>query len=117
MLAVGLGGVLVELLQDASLRRLPVGPDDVREMLGELRGRAVLDGVRGAEPVDVDALVTAICAVTALASALGDDLLSLEVNPLRADSDGVEALDAVLTWRDADPEQDDRTHVVKGEAP
>jgi acyl-CoA synthetase (NDP forming) len=117
MLAVGLGGVLVELLQDASLRRLPVGPDDVREMLGELRGRAVLDGVRGAEPVDVDALVTAICAVTALASALGDDLLSLEVNPLRADSDGVEALDAVRTWRDADPEQDDRTHVVKGEAP
>ncbi len=102
ILAVGLGGVFVELLQDFSLRRLPVGPDDVREMLAELRGRAVLDGVRGTPPVDVGAVVSAICSIAALASALGDDLLSLEVNPLRADADGVEALDAIVTWRVAD---------------
>jgi acetate---CoA ligase (ADP-forming) len=103
MLAVGLGGALVEVLQDASLRRLPVGAEEIRSMLDELRGRAVLDGVRGAPGVDIDAAVAAIHAVAVLAETLGADLLALEVNPLRLDADGAEALDAVLTWR-ADPD-------------
>ena len=106
ILAVGFGGVLVEVLQDAALRRLPVGPEDVREMLDELRGRAILDGVRGGPGVDIDAVVSSICAVAALAVALGDDLTSLEVNPLRADADGVEALDAIVTWRDPESDED-----------
>ncbi len=100
MLAVGLGGIFVEVLGDAALRHLPVGPAEVREMLGELRGRAILDGVRGAEPVDRDALVATVCAIADLAYALGPDLTSLEVNPLRVDSSGAEVLDALLTWRD-----------------
>jgi acetate---CoA ligase (ADP-forming) len=104
MLAVGFGGALVEVLQDASLRRLPVAPQDIRQMLDELRGRAMLGGVRGGPAVDIDAAVAAIHAVAVLAEALGADLLALEVNPLRLDADGAEALDAVLTWRsDRDP--------------
>jgi acetate---CoA ligase (ADP-forming) len=100
MLAVGLGGALVEVLQDASLRRLPVDVEEVRRMLDELRGRAILDGVRGGPGVDVDAAVAAIHAVAVLAETLGAELLALEVNPLRLDTDGAEALDAVLTWRE-----------------
>jgi acyl-CoA synthetase (NDP forming) len=99
VLAVGLGGVFVEVLADAALRLLPVDRADVADMLGELRGRAVLDGVRGSGPVDREALVDAVHAVARLAEALGDDLESLEVNPLRADAAGVEALDALVTWR------------------
>jgi succinyl-CoA synthetase beta subunit len=37
--------------------------------------------------------------VARLAQALGDDLESLEINPLRVDGGRIEALDAVLTWR------------------
>ena len=44
---VGLGGVLVEVLRDAAVRVPPFGEDQARAMLGELRGRALLDGVRG----------------------------------------------------------------------
>ena len=52
ILAVGLGGVWVHVADDTSLRLLPVDERDVREMLDELRGTALLDGARGSRPVD-----------------------------------------------------------------
>jgi succinyl-CoA synthetase beta subunit len=99
-LAVGLGGVWVETLRDSSLRLLPVDPDDVRRMLGELRGARLLQGVRGTPPADLDRLVEVIHRIGTLACRLGDRLESLEVNPLLVDGARVEALDAVLTWRE-----------------
>ena len=68
--------------------------------LDRLRGRAVLDGVRGAAPADRDALTAVIARIGDLALALGDDLESLEVNPLLVDGTRIEALDAVVTWRE-----------------
>jgi acyl-CoA synthetase (NDP forming) len=103
-LAVGLGGVLVHVLDDTALRTLPVDEADVRQMLADLRGSAVLDGVRGSKPVDRDALAAAILAVARLAERLGDDLESLEVNPLRAEGATIEALDASVIWTVPTPE-------------
>jgi acetate---CoA ligase (ADP-forming) len=101
MLAVALGGVLAEVLHDAALAPLPVSSDTVRTMVTSLRGAAVLDGVRGGPPADLDAVCNAVLRLAELAAALGDDLESLEVNPLWIDGSVVEALDAVVTWRDA----------------
>jgi acyl-CoA synthetase (NDP forming) len=98
MLAVALGGVFVELLKDSALAPLPVTPDQARRMLDRLRGRAVLDGVGGVAPADIEALAAVIARVGDLALALGDDLESLEINPLRVDGGAIEALDAVVTW-------------------
>ena len=98
MLAVAIGGVLVEVLKDSALAPLPVTPGQARALLDKLRGRAVFDGVRGAAPADRDALAAVIARVGDLALALGDDLESLEINPLRVDGAAVEALDAVVTW-------------------
>lgn len=98
MLAVALGGVFVEVLQDAALSPLPVSPEQARRLLDRLRGRAVLDGLRGAVPADPGALAAVIARVGDLAVALGDDLESLEINPLRVDGTAIEALDAVVTW-------------------
>ena len=98
MLAVALGGVFVEVLRDSALATLPVTPEQARRMLGRLRGRAALDGIRGAAPADLDALAAVIARVGDLALALGDDLESLEINPLRVDGTTIEALDAVVTW-------------------
>jgi acetate---CoA ligase (ADP-forming) len=100
MLAVALGGVFVEVLRDSVLTPLPVSPQRARQLLGRLRGRAVLDGVRGAAPADLDALAAVIARVGDLALALGDDLAALEVNPLRVDGAAIEALDALVTWKD-----------------
>ncbi len=50
-------------------------------MLGELRGRALLDGVRGRPPADLDALVEVVLRVQRLALELGDGLAELDINP------------------------------------
>jgi len=101
MLAVAIGGVLAEVVHDAALAPLPVTRTTVRRLLGSLRASAVLDGARGAAPADLDALADAVVRFTELAGALGAELESLEINPLRVDGSRVEALDAVVTWRDA----------------
>jgi len=98
MLAVALGGIFVEVLGDSALSPLPVTPARARELLESLRGAALLRGVRGTAPADLDALATTVARVGDLALALGDDLEFLEINPLRVDGKTVEALDAVVTW-------------------
>jgi acyl-CoA synthetase (NDP forming) len=98
MLAVAIGGIFVEVLQDSALAPLPVTTGQARRMLGTLRGRALLDCARGGAPADLDALSAVIARIGDLATALGDDLESLEVNPLWVDGATIEALDAVVTW-------------------
>ncbi|KAA1395997.1 acetate--CoA ligase family protein [Aeromicrobium ginsengisoli] len=97
-LAVGFGGVLVHVIEDSVVRVLPVTQADVHDMLAELRGSVLLDGVRGSKPVDRDALVEAILQLAQLAERLGDSLESIEVNPLRASGSTIEALDASIIW-------------------
>jgi len=98
VLAVGLGGVWVNVLNDSSLRRLPADEVDVREMLDQLRGRSLLEGARGSRPADIERLVTVIADLGRLALQLGSRLESIEINPLRVDGDAIEALDAAVTW-------------------
>ena len=96
VLAVGLGGVWVEIMGDTSLRVLPVDAAEVRRMLGELRGLPLLRGARGSRPADLDALAEAITGVSRVALSLGDALRALEVNPLWVNGDQVEALDVLV---------------------
>jgi acetate---CoA ligase (ADP-forming) len=95
VLAVGLGGVFVEVLGDVSLRLLPVDTSEVRRMLGELRGLPLLTGARGAEPADLNALAKVISDIAALASSL-DGLQALEVNPLWVRGGQIDALDVLV---------------------
>ncbi|MFF2328288.1 MULTISPECIES: acetate--CoA ligase family protein [unclassified Streptomyces] len=98
---VGLGGVLVEVLHDAAVRVPPFGEEQARSMLAELRGRALLEGVRGGPPVDVDALVEVVLRVQRMALELGDDLAELDINPLMVlgRGQGAVALDALAVCR------------------
>ncbi|MET9372855.1 acetate--CoA ligase family protein [Streptomyces sp. NPDC002992] len=98
---VGLGGVLVEVLNDASVRVPPFGEDQARRMLGELRGQALLKGVRGAPPADVDALVEVVLRVQRMALELDGDLAELDINPLMVlpRGQGAVALDALAVCR------------------
>ncbi|MFB7171194.1 acetate--CoA ligase family protein [Streptomyces sp. NPDC056254] len=98
---VGLGGVLVEVLHDAAVRVPPFGEEQARAMLAELRGHALLEGVRGAPPADVDALVEVVLRVQRMALELGDELAELDVNPLMVlpRGQGAVALDALAVCR------------------
>lgn len=97
----GLGGVLVEVLRDTAVRVPPFGEDQARGMLAELRGRALLDGVRGGPPVDVEALVEVVLRVQRMALELGDDIAELDINPLMVlpRGQGAVALDALVMCR------------------
>ncbi|WP_329197257.1 MULTISPECIES: acetate--CoA ligase family protein [unclassified Streptomyces] len=98
---VGLGGVLVEVLRDAAVRVPPFGEDQARAMLTELRGHALLEGVRGAPAADVDALVEVVLRVQRMALELGDTLSELDINPLMVlpRGQGAVALDALAICR------------------
>jgi acetate---CoA ligase (ADP-forming) len=105
VLAVGLGGVWVEVLGDTSLRVLPVDAGEVKRMLAELRGSPLLRGARGGSPVDLDALAEVIRLLGDTAVALNGSLCALEVNPLWAEGDRVEALDVLLVTRSESPDR------------
>jgi hypothetical protein len=106
VLAVGLGGVWVEIMGDTSLRVLPVDTAEVKRMLGELRGLPVLQGARGGQPADLDALAEVITRVSRAALSLGGSLQAMEVNPLWVNGDQVEALDVLVI---TEPDNSSRT--------
>ncbi|NUR06213.1 MAG: acetate--CoA ligase family protein, partial [Nocardioidaceae bacterium] len=93
VLMVGLGGVLTEVLTDTVLALAPVTPERARELLLSLRGAAVLDGVRGRTPVDLDALAGLVARVSAVAAA-HPEIVELELNPVLAGPSAAVALDA-----------------------
>ncbi len=97
-LTLGAGGVLVELLQDATTLLLPVTRADVRRALESLRSWPLLCGYRGKPPGDVEALVDAVMAVAAYAQAHAAQLHELDVNPVLVlpQGRGVLAVDAMI---------------------
>jgi hypothetical protein len=86
----------VELLRDVALRLLPVDEADVASMLAELKAAPLLRGARGTRPVDIDRLAQIIVSISRLAESLPLD--TLEINPLRADGEEIEVLDALAVW-------------------
>ncbi|MFF9029473.1 acetate--CoA ligase family protein [Streptomyces iakyrus] len=98
---VGLGGVLVEVLRDTAVGVPPFGEEQARDMLAGLRGRALLDGVRGRPAADLDALVEVVLRVQRMALELGDQLAELDINPLMVlpQGQGAVALDALAVCR------------------
>lgn len=101
MVVFGLGGVLVEVLHDVALRHAPIGLGEARAMMTEIRGAALLDGVRGAPPADKEAIARALVALSRFAAAQGDRLESIDINPFVVwpEGRGAMALDAVVITR------------------
>ncbi len=98
---LGAGGTGAELLQDTTLRLLPpeggLKPEDAQAMLLELKTWPLLDGYRGTEKSDVEALVAAIVGFSRMVAQLGERLLVAEINPVIVlpAGQGVRAVDGV----------------------
>jgi acyl-CoA synthetase (NDP forming) len=99
VLAVAMGGIWAEVLADVSRVALPCSRAAIESAVRALRGAPVLLGARGLPGVDLERVVDAIAAIADLAVSLGEDLVAIEVNPLRVTGDGAEALDATVQWR------------------
>ncbi|MBW8724939.1 MAG: acetate--CoA ligase family protein [Inquilinus limosus] len=92
LVAFGLGGVLVEVLKDITFRLAPVDHDEALSMLDGIQAAAILKGVRGAPPVDREALSDLIVKVSRLVDAV-PEIVELDLNPVFARTDGAIAAD------------------------
>lgn len=93
VLMFGLGGVLVELVKDVSFRIAPITRQDAAEMIREIKGFALLQGYRGADPVDLTALEDMLLKVSDLVDQ-DPAVNEMDLNPIFAYRDGAIAVDA-----------------------
>jgi acyl-CoA synthetase (NDP forming) len=96
VMVVGMGGVLVELVDDTATLLLPTSRDTVASALGGLKVAKLLKGYRGKSAGDVEAAIDAIMAIAAFADAHRDRLAELDVNPLMVLPKGAVAVDALI---------------------
>ncbi len=95
---VGIGGVLTEALADVAFRLVPVERVDAEEMLDELGTQALFGPVRGEPPVDRNAVVDVVLALSRLAAA-EPQIVSVDVNPLVVVDGRPVAVDALVEVR------------------
>ncbi|MBV8804341.1 MAG: acetate--CoA ligase family protein [Sinobacteraceae bacterium] len=92
LVAFGLGGVLVEVLKDITFRLAPASKEDALSMLDGIQAAEILRGVRGAKPVDREALSTMIERVSTLVADF-PEISELDLNPVFASEKGATAAD------------------------
>lgn len=93
LLMFGLGGVYVEALHDVVFRIAPIHALDAHDMVHAIRALPLLEGVRGAPPVNFAALTDVLLRISQLAMD-HPEITELDVNPLLAFPGGVKAVDA-----------------------
>lgn len=95
VLVFGLGGTAVEAVQDVAFRLVPVDAQDARAMIAEVKGAALLNGHRGARPVDRRPIVAALVRLSGLMARFRGELQGIEINPLLVDGGRAVAADAL----------------------
>jgi len=98
MLMLGLGGIHVEVLKDVAFAPVPLGAEEALELLGTLRGAALLDGVRGTKPSDKSALAELIAALSRFAADHADTVAEIDLNPVivHPAGEGLTVVDALI---------------------
>lgn len=91
----GLGGIFVEILHDVTFRAVPLERNDAVEMIEELTSKAILEGVRGKEPADKNAVVDVLLNISSLIEQR-PDIAELDINPLFVNHSGAYAADALV---------------------
>lgn len=97
LVMVGLGGVFVEVMADVAFRICPITALDAAEMIGELKGAAILEGARGRKRVSREAIIDALLKIggeNGLLMRHAGDITEADVNPLIVSETAAVAADA-----------------------
>jgi acyl-CoA synthetase (NDP forming) len=97
LVMLGFGGIHVETLKDVAFALPPFSAEEARRLVDGLKLRALLDGVRGQPPADVDAYCEAASKLSQLACLLGDAIGEIDINPLILGPRGCVAVDALVS--------------------
>jgi acyl-CoA synthetase (NDP forming) len=101
MLLVGLGGALVEVLDDVALSPVPLSHGEARALLARLKGARLLDAYRGSPAADIEALVELMVRLAQFAADHADTIAEIDLNPVlvHAKGEGVSVVDALIVKR------------------
>ena len=89
----GMGGVMVEILKDVAFRVLPLSRHGAKMLIQETKSAAILDGVRGAAPVDKNALIRLLLTCSELMEAY-PEIIEMDLNPVIVHTKGCSVVDA-----------------------
>jgi len=101
IMMTGFGGVTVELFGDVAHRPAPLSVDDAKEMIRSLKSAKLLEGFRGAKPIDITPAAELIATLSQVAAANRDVIQEMEFNPviLHADGSGLTIADALIVLK------------------
>lgn len=99
MIMFGIGGIFVEVYKDVSFRLIPITPNDAREMMDEIKGKALLEGIRGLPRADPEQVVDILLAVSRLVED-NPDIYEMDINPLLLTERGIIAVDARIILKE-----------------
>ncbi len=89
----GLGGIMVEIFQDVSLRLLPLSRDDALAMIREIKGYKLISGFRGQPSMDEQAIADCIVSVAQMTEE-NPEIIEIDLNPVFAYPEGILVVDA-----------------------
>jgi acetyl-CoA synthetase (ADP-forming) len=89
----GLGGIMVEVMKDVSFRIVPLTGKDAGEMVAEIRGTRVLEGIRGKKPSDVQAVRDLLLRISDLV-ARHPEIEEMDLNPVIVHEKGLTVADS-----------------------
>jgi acyl-CoA synthetase (NDP forming) len=93
---LGFGGVLAEVIADVIFALPPFDAAYARRRLNQLKLHALLDGVRGSQPCNIDAFSIMAEKFSVMVDALRDDLIEIDVNPVIVGNKECLAVDALI---------------------
>lgn len=96
VMAVGLGGVFTEVLNDKAVFLPPLTAKEAAELLSNLRGARVLDGFRGLPAANRERVAQMVSRFSEVVAALGSQVAEMDVNPLIVHGDYAVVVDSLI---------------------
>ena len=94
VILLGIGGTSVEIYRDTSLAMVPLRASDIDSMIGDLKAHQLLEGYRGSEPVNKEALRRMLLSFSELVMDLAETIESIDLNPVFCSATGCTVADA-----------------------
>jgi 3-hydroxypropionyl-CoA synthetase (ADP-forming) len=100
VIMVGIGGIYTEIFKDVVFRILPITNAEATSMIEDLRGKQILKGFRGAEPIDIEMLSNALVKIGRLGTDMAAYYESIDFNPVIVYPNDYYVVDAKMILRE-----------------